>query len=178
MLVADRLPAGWSVHLRHPGRPGKPVVVDIASPHGEQASFVAETRMNVAGRDIEQLRMKLQEAVKHFMGAGNEIRSMTVAPYLSRPVRRRLQDAGLSYADLTGNIWLELSQPGLFMRDRGADADPWRGPGRPRGTLKGEPAARIVRALTDFNRVWSMRELVAEAGTSTGAAYRVIDYLE
>lgn len=177
--IAERLPAGWSVQLKHPVGADMPAVVDIISPSSEQASFAAEARMNVAGRDIEQLRMKLQDAAEHFNSAGNGIQStLVVAPYLSGPVRKRLQKAHFSYADLTGNVRVELSEPGLFIMDRGADADPWRGPGRPRATLKGEPAARIVRALTDFNRVWTMRELTAEAGTSTGAAYRVIDYLE
>lgn len=177
--VTDRLPDGWSMQLKHPVSTQLPAVVDITSPSSEQASFVAETRMNVAGRDIEQLRMKLQDTTANFSSASNGIQSMMIiAPYLSRPVRKRLEKARLSYADLTGNMRLELSKPGLFMLDRGVDADPWRGPGRPRGTLKGEPAARVVRALTDFNMVWTMRELVNEAGTSTGAAYRVIDYLE
>ncbi|TCM42501.1 hypothetical protein EV648_11032 [Kribbella sp. VKM Ac-2568] len=105
---------------------------------------------------------------------------MVVARYLSPPVRDRLNSAGLAYLDATGNVRLTLSNPGLglFVADRGADSDPWRGRGRPRGTLKGAPAARVVRALVDFDRSWRVTELVSVAQVSTGAAYRVINFLE
>lgn len=69
-------------------------------------------------------------------------------------------------------------EPGLFLADRGADSDPWRGPGRPRGTLKGEPAARVVRALADLAGPWTIRSPVEASGASTGATYRVVDYLQ
>ena len=70
-----------------------------------------------------------------------------------------------------------LDRPAIFIASRGEDRDPWR-KGRPRGTLKGEPAARISRALLDYRRPWTVRELVAASGASTGAAYRVLEYLE
>lgn len=73
---------------------------------------------------------------------------------------------------------VEIRSPGLFISDRGADHDPWRRPGRPRGTLKGPPAAKIVRAVADFTGPWTVRELIDVAKTSTGATYRVVEYLE
>ena len=80
--------------------------------------------------------------------------------------------------DATGNLRVESAWPGLFITRQGSDADPWRGPGRPRGTLKGDPAARIVRAIVDIKDDWTARELAETAGVSTGATYRVMDYLE
>jgi hypothetical protein len=73
---------------------------------------------------------------------------------------------------------LAADRPALLVRDRGADRDPWRGPGRPRGTLKGPPAARVVRALVDFAPPYSVPELAERAGASTGATYRVVEFLE
>lgn len=93
-------------------------------------------------------------------------------------MRAKLTEAGLAYMDATGNIRVELASPGLFVSDRGADRDPWRGPGRPRGSLKGAPAAKIVRAIADFRGPWTVRELVEVSRASTGATYRVVDYLE
>jgi hypothetical protein len=93
-------------------------------------------------------------------------------------VRAKLAESGLSYIDATGNMRVEVASPGLFLSDRGADRDPWRGPGRPRGTLKGEPAAKIVRAVADLSGPWTIRDLVDVARTSTGATYRVIEFLE
>jgi hypothetical protein len=80
--------------------------------------------------------------------------------------------------DATGNMYLVVDRPALFLRDRGADRDPWRGPGRPRGTLAGTPAARVVRALVDLAPPMSVPVLVERAGASTGATYRVVRFLE
>jgi hypothetical protein len=181
--ISDRLPTGWAGELiPEPQVSTGPYRLDglyeIVSPSGERALLVLEAKLSVAGRDVEQLKTQLNHVVSHMLDSGHEVRALVAAPYLSKPVRKRLEEAGLAYADVTGNVLIELSRPGLFLRDRGADADPWRGPGRPRGTLKGEPAARVVRALTDFNKVWTMRELAEESGASTGATYRVVDYLE
>ncbi len=176
--LVSRLPAGWSGQARHSTEPETDGIVEVTSPDGESALLIIEAKLNVVGRDVERLKSHLSRAASHYSDHGVEAQAVVVAPYLSGSVRERLQEAGLSYVDLTGNIRVELSRPGLFLMDRGADADPWRGPGRPLGTLKGEPAARVVRALIDIDKVWSMRELVKESGASTGAAYRVIDYLE
>jgi len=103
---------------------------------------------------------------------------LVIARYLSPPVREKLAGAGLSYIDVTGNMRIEIRSPGLFLSDRGADRDPWRGPGRPRGTLKGAPAAKIIRAVADFSGPWTIRGLVEVSRASTGATYRVVEYLE
>src|SRR5690554_3237994 len=181
--ISDRLPTGWAGALITPAQDssvpdGLDGVLEIVSPSRERALLVLEAKLSVAGRDVEQIKAQLNHAMSHLPDSGHEVRALVAAPYLSKPVRKRLEEAGIAYADVTGNVLIELSRPGLFLRDRGADADPWRGPGRPRGTLKGEPAARVVRALTDFAKAWTMRELAEESGASTGATYRVIDYLE
>ncbi len=98
--------------------------------------------------------------------------------YLAPATRERIVSAGAGYVDLTGNIYISNDRPALLVRDRGADRDPWRGPGRPRGTLKGPPAARVVRSLIDFAPPYSAPELAERAGASTGATYRVIKFLE
>ncbi|HUP21691.1 MAG TPA: hypothetical protein VNB06_01975, partial [Thermoanaerobaculia bacterium] len=101
-----------------------------------------------------------------------------VARYFPPSTRRRIQQAGAGYADATGNLRLELDRPSLFLRNVGEDRDPWRGPGRPRGSLKGSAAARVVRALVDFAPPYSVPELVERSGVSTGATYRVVAFLE
>ncbi|WP_206673547.1 hypothetical protein [Pseudactinotalea terrae] len=125
----------------------------------------------LARRDVARLAEELRS------GSDGSSGSLVVARYLSPSVREELADAGVSYADATGNMRISVDSPALFIADRGEDRDPWR-KGRPLGTLKGEPAARVVRALLDVDRDWSARELVAASGTSTGATYRVLEYLE
>lgn len=101
-----------------------------------------------------------------------------VARYLSPSVREVLVDWDVGYADATGNLRLSLDRPSLFIRDAGALRDPWRGPGRPRGDLKGPTAARIVRGLIDFLPPYSLPELSKRSGASVGATYRMVDFLE
>jgi hypothetical protein len=90
----------------------------------------------------------------------------------------RLTELGVGYADSTGNLSLQLDRPALFMRDVGQDKNPWRGPGRPRGSFKGGSAARVVRALVDFAPPYSVPKLVELADASSGVTYRVVEFLE
>jgi len=102
---------------------------------------------------------------------------MLAARYLAPATRERIMEADAAYADATGNLFLAVDRPSLFLRDRGADRDPWRGPGRPRGTLQGAPAARVVRALVDFAPPLTVPELAERAQASTGATYRVVEFV-
>lgn len=128
----------------------------------------------VEARDVAAIRERLAETVDRRPGSIGVV----AARYLAKSTRKRLAEVGLSYTDATGNILVKAQSPGLFISDRGADNDPWRGPGRPRGTLKGEPAAKVVRALLDFPGPWKVRELVGVSGASTGSVYRVVEFLE
>lgn len=102
---------------------------------------------------------------------------MLVARYLSTQQQRVLKERGIAYADATGNLYLMSEDPLILLSDRGASADPWRGPGRPTTSLKGLPAALLVRALADFAPPYSVADLADLAGASLGAAYRLSDYL-
>jgi len=174
-MLADRLPAEWSARIvateLDQGMDG---LIELVAPDGQSTTLIVEAKRVVEARDVSAIREQLERYVQTKRNA----QGLVAARYLSPPVRARLAKEGLSYVDATGNLRVEVSSPGLFLSDRGADRDPWRGPGRPRGTLKGAPAARIVRAVSDFRGPWAVRELVDVARVSTGAAYRVVDYLE
>lgn len=175
-VLGDRLPTGWDVQLLSHGQPdaGFDALWKVTAPDGTSAVLVVEAKRVVQRRDTAELHQKLASAVDDLPDS----RGVVVSRYLSPPVRKRLSEVGLSYIDATGNITVNVSQPGLYLADRGADHDPWRGPGRPRGTLKGDPAAKIVRALLDHGRSWAIRELIDVAGVSTGSTYRVLEFLE
>lgn len=174
-ILKDRLPAGWGARLSEelPDR-GFDALLTVTAPDGTSATLLLEARRVVEGRDVAEARERLARYVQQTPGACGVV----VARYLSSPVRKRLADAGLSYVDATGNVLVNVARPGLYVATDGADHDPWRGPGRPRGTLKGAPAARVVRALLDHDRSWAIRELVRVTGGSMGSAYRVIEFLE
>jgi hypothetical protein len=173
--VRDRLPLGWKATERLEPERGSmrpDLEITLKAPDGRTARLVIEIKQVLERRDIGRIV--------------DQSRSMTTGPtdvpvvsarYLSTSVREALAEQGLSYVDATGNIRIVIDTPAVFISDRGEDRDPWR-MGRPRGTLKGEPAARVARALLDYRRDWTVRELMAASGSSSGAAYRVLEYLE
>lgn len=174
-MLAERLPTGWSTRVTPVGNDQAfDGLIDVVAADGRSATLIVESKRILEGRDVGPLREQLESLVRRVPNG----QAILMARYLSPPVRIKLAEAGLSYIDATGNMRVEVQSPGLFLSDRGADHDPWRGPGRPRGTLKGEPAAKIVRAVADLASPWTIRELVDVAKTSIGATYRVVEFLE
>jgi hypothetical protein len=176
-LLRDRLPSGWemteSLEVPLGGRRAD-ALLELVAPDGTGLTLVVECKRLLVPRDLPAVLAQLDNLRAAVDGP---VGSMVVARYLPASVRARLDEAGVSYADATGNLRVVASRPAVFLRDRGADKDPWRGPGRPLGTLNGVPAGRVVRALADFAPPMSMRQLVDRSRASTGAAYRVVDFL-
>lgn len=173
-LLRERIPTDWSleVEVLSADRRWDSCFL-LRAPDGTQTKIFVHAKRLLDVRDIAPL----EEHLERFLEFGDSI-GMVVARYLPPSVRDRLAQFGLSYADATGNILVRTESPALFVSDRGGDSDPWRGRGRPRGTLKGEPAAKVVRSLLDRAGPWKIRELVSESGASTGSVYRVIEFLE
>ncbi|RCK56941.1 hypothetical protein DTO57_13680 [Microbacterium sorbitolivorans] len=135
--------------------------------------MAVETKRLVEPRDVPRLAERLHGALQ----AQQADIPLVAARYLSETARKRLKEAELSYVDATGNIYIHSERPALFIGDRGANHDPWRGPGRPRSTLNGAPAAQVVRALIDTRGPWKMRSLITASEAATGSVYRVVDFL-
>ncbi|NLE82620.1 MAG: helix-turn-helix domain-containing protein [Rhodococcus sp.] len=166
--LRSSLPDGWTIaSAKSPTLSAAPERMLVTAPTGEVASFQVITARGVLAGD----------AAKFADGLAASDRGFVCARYLSDPVRRQLDARGLSYADATGNVSVFADRPAIWVRDRGADADPWRGPGRPPAQLTGDPAARVVRALADHTGAVTVPELIALAGASTGATYRVVETL-
>ncbi len=173
--VRERLPRAWKVaesFASNQGSRGPDVEIAIDAPDGRSARLVVEVKQVLERRDV----VRVAEQSRSMM-AGQADVPVVAARYLSASVRDALAEEGLSYVDATGNVRIVMDSPAVFVSSQGEDRDPWR-KGRPRGTLKGEPAARVARALLDYSRDWTVRELMAASGSSSGAAYRVLEYLE
>ncbi len=178
-LLRARLPATWTLDANvEPGRRDLRVDAELRlrAPDGGEVTVLVEAKRLLNTRDVPVALEQLQRAAA---GRGEQDAVFVLAArYLAPATRERIAVAGAGYVDLTGNMLLAADRPALLVRDRGADRDPWRGPGRPRGTLKGPPAARVVRALIDFAPPYSVPELAERADASTGATYRVVEFLE
>lgn len=175
-FICDRLPSSWKVKEEVVGGRQGPMrsglQVEIEGPDRHVARFAIEVKQVVDRRDVPRLVNQAMAVAAH-----DGVVPVVASRYLTESVRAALAEERVSYVDATGNMRIVIDRPAVFIFDRGGDRDPWR-KGRPRGTLKGEPAARVARALLDYRRDWTVRELVGVSGSSTGAAYRVLEYLE
>jgi hypothetical protein len=151
-------------------------LVILEAPDSSSATLVVEAKRLVATRDVPDQLARLRSLMAR--AAIPDAAPMLVARYLPPSTRERLERDGIAYADAAGNLRVTIDRPALFVRNAGEDRDPWRGPGRPRGTLKGAPAARVVRALADFSPPYTIPQVVESSGASTGATYRVMKFLE
>jgi hypothetical protein len=180
-VLRDRLPATWSAEVRPKPDPVSDVGVDaelrLRVPDGSEAVVLIQAKRLLNTRDVPMALEALQQAAARRTGE-EEVVVLLASRYLATATRERIAAAGAGYVDVTGNVLVTIGRPALFLRDRGSDRDPWRGPGRPRDTLRGPPAARVVRALIDFAPPYTVPEISERSGASTGATYRVVDFLE
>jgi hypothetical protein len=167
--IRDRLPESWSLAQEKTVQ-GSDYTFVLSAPDGRVARLQLEAKALFHARDVPLVTRRLS---KESPGA----RLIVLARYLSPRAREALTQAGFSYADMTGNLRVVVDDPAVFLAAQGKDRDPWRSADRPTNSLRGRPAARIVRALADMPPPWKMRELATAAGTSLGSTARTVDFL-
>jgi len=174
--LANRLPPGWVVKRVDDSRPsgrqakrGRPdALLEIRGPDGKRARVVVAVKAALEPRAVRQL----VEDMRAYRADG----ALVVAPFVSVRARELLRERGCGYADPTGNLWLCISSPGLFVESTGAAKDPTRIV-RPLRSLKGPAAGRAVRALCDLKPPFRVRELALRAQVPLATLARVIDLL-
>jgi hypothetical protein len=180
-VLGERLPGTWSLRARdrEPTADDRRIdaMVELNTPDGGQLVLGIEVKRTISPRDVQPMLDQIASFVAT-RSMPTSVLPVLAARYLPASTRARIAGAGAGYIDATGNVRIVADRPAIFLSDRGADSDPWRGPGRPRSGLRGEPAARVVRALVDFVPPYTVPELAERAGSSTGATYRVIDFLD
>lgn len=172
--ISERVPAGWSVQVSLSPSKSIDAILKVTSPANETVEFELEVKRLLTPAQVPAIN----ERFNKFKQENESRQGLVVAQYLSPSTRQSLTDAGLSYIDLAGNVSVTSSSPTFFIFGKGLDKDPLRKPGRPKATLTGEPAARVVRTFLDYKKPWRIRDLVESSGASTGSVYRVVEYLE
>jgi hypothetical protein len=172
--LAAALPRGWFVHGQYgvASRSETDAVLSIRPPTSDDVTFEVELKASPKRRDLFGI-LGNQGHDLHPPSAN----TLLIARFLSPQIREELQHQKISFLDATGNIFIHSVDPIILISQDGAKSDPWRGPGRPTGSLKGLPAARLVRALADFRPPYNPSELAQLSGASIGATYRLIDFL-
>jgi hypothetical protein len=145
-------------------------IFDLAGAIGD-IPFVAEVQsdggVNAVRKGAEQLRQ-----------SGDAV-PILVVPYMSASGRRRCEDAGLSWMDLSGNAGLHLlhKKTHVVVTVEG-QPDKFRGPGRPRNAFAPK-AARVVRLLlADPERRLTQAEIAEASHLGAGYVSRIVRYLE
>ena len=137
--IRQRLPPGWDLteqlssgkdRLRFDG------ALVLADPQGLAANIAAEVkRRPVEARDVSILADRwarvLPSQTQETQGSDGDAILMVVAPFLGPSAKDRLAEAGISFADATGNIRLVSSRPAVFIEAFGSTPKP----------LAGEPAS-------------------------------------
>jgi hypothetical protein len=102
---------------------------------------------------------------------------LVVAPWLSERAQERLRAEEINYLDLTGNAFLQLENPTLFIQTQGAARDPAPAP-RGKATLQGPKAGRLIRTLVDVGPPYGVRDLGAVTGLNPGYVSRLLETLD
>ena len=171
--LQGRLPAGWAGSVLRPSKAATGAAADavlsVRRKGGAASTVRVGAKSRIEPKDVDYLAITLRPTPDEPV--------LIAAPYLSPRTQERLRSRGFAYADLTGNVRLELTEPGLFIETTGARENPEPNP-RDRKSLKGAKAGRLVRALCDFRPPVGLRELAKRAGVDPGYASRVVDFLD
>ncbi|MEY4549575.1 MAG: hypothetical protein RL685_5770 [Pseudomonadota bacterium] len=162
------LPLDWTASSPKTREPD--FLLEIEAPDKKKVLLWVEVKANLSPRSATQLGHE-HAAVKPDRAL------LLVSPYLSPATRERLRDAGISYVDHTGNISIQASSPGLFIRTDGANIDP-APKERPVRSLRGVKAAQLVRALVRQKAVPGVRQLAELTDSNPGYVSRVLALLE
>lgn len=170
-----RLPSNWQVQVRRDprGRARPDALINILSPDGTTAILAVEA---ISGNTARYQRY-VMEQMRRVSADLPDVPSMAVAPYLSPRTRDELRRNGFSYADSTGNLFLTLDAPAIFIEAIGSDRDP-SPDDKPLQSLKGPAAGRAIRALCDFKPPYGIRELAQRTDVPAPTLSRVVEMLE
>ena len=189
--IRKRLPFGWSLcdygrELLLQGGKSVDAALQIRDPQGCSAVIIVEIKRGPieARQVILQIRDYWERWLSSAQGddtlalnSESSIGVMAVAPYIGPSARERLSEAGISFADLTGNIRFAVDRPAVFIETQGAGKNPYR-ENVPLRSLKGRGAVRAVRGLLDYCPPFGTRELANVTKSSASTISRVADLLE
>ena len=101
---------------------------ELRDPDGTSSDIIVEVKVNlVEPRLVSSVAYRLKAlSYSRYKQAGVTPANMLVSTYLSPLTRERLAEAGISYADSTGNIRFTVDRPAVYIETQGADKNPFR----------------------------------------------------
>ena len=176
LLDREREATGWSPQnaTRIAG-----AIWELRGPDGLSSDIIVEVKANpVEPRMVDRIASQLQAlSNSRHEQAGGSSACLLISTYLSPLTKKRLTEAGISYADSTGNLRFAVDRPAVYIEIQGADRNPFREE-RPLHSLKGGRTARVARGLLDYRPPFGTRELAGKTGSSAAMVSRVSNLLE
>ncbi len=170
--LARRLPSAWSVEKASLGGDPEPRDLILKGPQGGGQTIFVEVRKDVSPRDVEALMGGPWKRWRKQMG---NTPILLVAQYIGPRVRDLLKEEGVSFLDLTGNTWISLDNPGIYIEVPGAQRDPRAT--KPRRGLRGAKVGAVVRVLVDAAPPYTGSEIARVADVNEGYASRILETL-
>lgn len=184
-LIRSLLPSTWSVDLRSPDLTTRRAVeVDalavIGAPDGTRAAVLIECKNAVAPRDVARIAEQVKILAAGISGTGVTVDGVVlVARFVSPMTRVQLEQHGMGWFDLTGNLRLKLDEPAVFLDRTGAERSEFRDPSdRLLKSLRGPAAAKVVLELAETLLPVRVRELAQRAQVGVATSARVLELLD
>lgn len=177
--LQSRLPSTWEIErsrrsdLQGPDR-GADAALDIKSNNGTSATLLVQAKQSFSPRDADQLLAGMTRAYKTMYPF---VPILAVAEWISPQTQERLRDNTINYVDITGNAWLSLDNPAVFISAQGSARNPKpTPPGKAR--VQGPKAGRLIRWLIDVRPPYGVRDLAAAADLSQSYVSRLLEALD
>lgn len=176
--LQEQLPRTWRLELEQvEAQRGPDAVLSLFAPGGRRTTILVEIKRRLDPVAVPRVLEQMQSWVGWSAMARPPAAFLVAAPYLSERTRDRLRDSELNYLDLTGNTFVTIEEPAVYIRTQGATKDPNKS-SRPKRSLRGTKTAQIVRTLADVRSPLGVRQIAEIVGTDPGNVSRVLDLLE
>ncbi len=152
------VPPGWQVEIARRSDDGGVVRVD--SPDGVSGELRVIVCRDLTPREVVALP-EPEEA------------TIVAAEWLSPRSRELLADIGYGYVDLTGNVGVVVSRPGIVCRTDGAQRDPSPKP-VPRLNIRGPRAWALLRTLAEVQPPYGVSDLANAIDSDPGYVSRLL----
>ncbi|HEV2238314.1 MAG TPA: hypothetical protein VGR57_16750, partial [Ktedonobacterales bacterium] len=95
-------------------------MLTITGPRSKGARIVVEAKRKINPIDVPLVVSQLRKSAQ----PGEAM--LAIAPYLGPRARALLAAERVGYADATGNLYLTLDQPVIYIERTGASTNPWK----------------------------------------------------